>query len=277
MPKHEKALTFHQDFSTSCKNAENVLESQEKKIRNTDFLLNSSELTYFQSWSENFKKVELEVLHSDLENSLSFLPKYDIQQYTKTLNSLDLKYNKLLFLFHRLSKPRSKLKLNFKNLNATKQNNKEKEIELLTATTKEKIYQNQTGVSIEISNIEFSNYQIVLKNLIRCNITSKVELTDLSCENLIDCSVSMGVIKNSCFVMRCKDTNFTLSSKQLRIHETKICSFILFTISGPIIEDSTKLKFSERKDLESTENNKWNDVKDFSWLNKEKNPNYELM
>jgi hypothetical protein len=101
----------------------------------------------------------------------------------------------------------------------------------------ENVYENLKNQSIEIDNID-----------------------SLSIYNCHGCTFKVKNIKCSTFIKNCSDCEFTLSTNQLRISECKSCTFIIYTLTGPVIEESNQLLFSCL--IESPEN-KWKQVRDF--------------
>ena len=53
-----------------------------------------------------------------------------------------------------------------------------------------------------------------------------------------------GPVAGSVFVDQCVGCTFFVAAKQMRIHNTRACTFCVHTQSGPIIEDCSGLGFS---------------------------------
>lgn len=117
------------------------------------------------------------------------------------------------------------------------------------------------GKDITISNIEKA--RIELRNIGALRVLE-----------LKDCQVDVEKIDGSFYVSSCTGCTFKSTSRQLRIHGTTRCKFTIDVRGDPIIENCSDVAFGQLGDAEG---NKWDQVKDFSWLREERSPNWKLI
>eukprot|EP00756_Hemistasia_phaeocysticola_P052479 Hpha_TRINITY_DN27720_c0_g1::TRINITY_DN27720_c0_g1_i1::g.157161::m.157161 len=107
--------------------------------------------------------------------------------------------------------------------------------------------------------------------------------------DLRDCEVFIRPVDGSVFVERCEGCTLVIAARQLRVHNTKGCSFYLHCGSQPIIEDCADCGFApftwewEGRDevFASTtlagHKNKWAQVNDFKWIRLQQSPNWHII
>ena len=88
---------------------------------------------------------------------------------------------------------------------------------------------------------------------------------------LRNCQLEVQQIEGSFYVTSCLGCKFVSKSRQLRIHDTKDCEFRIDVRGDPIIEKCSGVRFAK---LGETGGNRWDQVKDFSWLREEKSANW---
>ncbi|KAH0570531.1 Tubulin specific chaperone C [Spironucleus salmonicida] len=142
----------------------------------------------------------------------------------------------------------------------------------------EKVFQNvQTIESIDqnvIQNIKDQDNMIIQDNIIKirnCSnstfiFTERKTIFFFQCEN---CQFLSFNISGAVFVENLTNCTIKGSCHQLRITD---CQFlkIQVNVDGPVIENSKNISFFKPENYI----NGWNDVKDFSWLRLEENPNW---
>ncbi|XP_074594095.1 tubulin-binding cofactor C [Brevipalpus obovatus] len=141
-----------------------------------------------------------------------------------------------------------------------------------------------------IDRDESSGKDIQLINLNKCKVSIRGRPCSVSVFKCYDCEIFIGPVDSSFFVNNCHGCKFQIMCHQLRVHQSKSCSFNVHLTSRGIIEDSTNLtlgKFSwtypgMEEDLKLTSldlsNNNWDKIDDFNWLVKDKpSPNWKLI
>jgi len=119
---------------------------------------------------------------------------------------------------------------------------------------------------------------VVLTNLKRCRVKLTGALGTLHMTNLTSCEIFVGPVSTSVFVDKCIDCTFVFACQQVRIHNTKRCSFYVHVTSRSIIEDTKEVQFAPynwyyqgidghfRKAGLDKETNHWDSIDDFNWL-----------
>uniref|UniRef100_A0A7S1KT14 C-CAP/cofactor C-like domain-containing protein n=1 Tax=Percolomonas cosmopolitus TaxID=63605 RepID=A0A7S1KT14_9EUKA len=108
-------------------------------------------------------------------------------------------------------------------------------------------------------------------------------------QDLENCTLKLAPVKSSIMLHRCNGCTFHVASQQIRIHQCTDCNFYVYATSDPIIEHCTALRFGRyafnydnvQEDLRevgfSSKQNKYRNVKDFGWLQKEQSPNWSVI
>jgi hypothetical protein len=86
-------------------------------------------------------------------------------------------------------------------------------------------------------------------------------IESLNIFNCNGCTFKVNNIKCSVFIKNCSNCKFVLTTSQLRICECNCCKFIVYTTTGPVIEESSELVFSQ---LSESQDNKWNQIRNFN-------------
>ena len=134
------------------------------------------------------------------------------------------------------------------------------------------------------------NGDVLLKNLVGCEIRLLGVAGTVHVTNLESCKVLMSPVKTSVFIDECRGCDFVVACQQLRTHKTRESRFYVHVTSKAIIEDCAEVEFApydltydalDEAFAESGLNravNNWNDVDDFNWLaSNEKSPNWHIL
>jgi tubulin-specific chaperone C len=142
---------------------------------------------------------------------------------------------------------------------------------------------------IQFPSAELRHRDISLLRLRGCNIYLCDVVSAVRGSDLVDCRIYIGAVAGSVHLTGCVGCQIFAAARQVRIHASRACSFMLRTSTGPIIEDSTQLSFGNyvlrypqcekhiaEAGLPDASCSAWNDVQDFSWLREESSPNWCL-
>jgi tubulin-specific chaperone C len=118
-----------------------------------------------------------------------------------------------------------------------------------------------------------------------CDVASAVRGADL-----VDCRLYIGAVAGSVHLTGCVSCQVFVAARQVRIHASRDCTFMLRTTTGPIIEDSAQLSFGpyalryprseahiSDAGLPDASSSAWKNVQDFSWLREGSSPNWCLL
>mmetsp|Transcript_5935 Transcript_5935/g.18598 ORF Transcript_5935/g.18598 Transcript_5935/m.18598 type:complete len:343 (+) Transcript_5935:231-1259(+) len=128
--------------------------------------------------------------------------------------------------------------------------------------------------------------QATLEDLEDCVVFVPRSLQTLRLVKSARCHVFAQAVAGPMYVIHCADCHVRVMPRQLRIHDTTNTTFHVESASGPIIEACSDVRFAPyaatwngaapeanfkiKKDA-------WKDVKDFKWLKREKNPNWDVL
>ncbi|CAM9607684.1 unnamed protein product, partial [Phaeothamnion confervicola] len=157
---------------------------------------------------------------------------------------------------------------------------------------------------------------VTATGLTRCSLVLLGVMDALRLQGLTDCRVFCGPVRGPVYVDGCHCCCIAAASRQLRIHETASTDFYVRTLSGPIIEDCSKLRFAPYRldyaglatDLDAAGlaataagtgsaavaaaaapaptapgtaalplMDAWKDIKDFRWLRTQQSPHWSIM
>ncbi|KAM4693896.1 tubulin-specific chaperone C [Discoglossus pictus] len=220
----------------------------------------------------------LQLLQKLLNDSMRFLPPYDIRQAQEGLNKLQGSLEEK----RKLQQPK---KFAFKS--RKKEGAPAPAPQPAPSGVPEKAPQPEhiscgfQGLSSQVLFMEASEIRqkdLLLSQLRDCTVTLHGSPATLHLRGLHGCRVLCGPVSSSVFVDNCTDCLFAFSCQQLRTHSTKDSRFYLHVTSRAIIEDCTGLHFApftwiyegidqdyEVSGLERARNN-WSLVDDFNWL-----------
>jgi len=268
---------FLQTFQIKRKEIEFGLESV-RKIENSKV---SEIQTKLESIQNQFQKISK--LFSE---ATIFLPAFEIKQIQQNLANLEKEIN--LQRSNSIPKQQFSFKSKRNNNSSTSSNPNNKS----TNDEKENSTKNVKN-GTEIGLIENSNNEVEIKEKTSETIEINEQRKMYFINKLIGCKVKLNASEGSVFIQNCKSSSFYISSQQVRIHWSEECDFYLEVKSKPIIENSTKLRFSplqqtnqneKQKETESTDNNKnesnnqWDKIEDFNWLkSNQSSPNFSII
>ncbi|KAM4770776.1 tubulin-specific chaperone C [Rhinophrynus dorsalis] len=149
------------------------------------------------------------------------------------------------------------------------------------------------GLSSQILFMEAAEIQksdVLLSQLRDCTVTLRGSPATLHLRGLIGCTVLCGPVSSSVFVHDCTGCLFAFPCQQLRAHNTTESRFYLHVTSRAIIEDCSDVHFApftwsyegiqrdyEVAGLDRAINN-WELVDDFNWLARDvKSPNWNII
>lgn len=140
---------------------------------------------------------------------------------------------------------------------------------------------------ITVNREDLVNQCFVMKDLTNCTITLKGPANTIHMERVTNCRIISAPTLTSVRIVACSHCEFSLSCHQLRIDSATDSVFHVLTRSGPIIENSSRLKFTtydyEYPELEqdlqhcglSRDQDLGRDVQDFNWLSPDQpSPNW---
>lgn len=292
----EQSGYFKETFYASCKKIKDMLDDAAT--------ISSSALPGIFEKSNK----EIQLLRNYLLQSKIFLKVYDIRRAQENLQLLEnqaselemtlLPKKKFGFKNRRIvKKPSDKghditdglkdLKISEGMVNgSTKQNNKASSKYgdsacMLLGKTNEQLV-------LDVENVNRND--ILLSDLVRCNVRIYGTPSTLHMVNLKECTVLVGPVTSSVFAHNCHECVFAFACQQLRLHSSTDCTVYLHVTSRAIIEDCTKIRVApynwSYEDQTSHFNlagldpkvNNWNCIDDFNWLSSEKqSPNWSIL
>lgn len=227
-----------------------------------------------------------------LNDSMMFLPSYDVRQAQEQLSHLQAA------LDARRQQLQPKKKFAFKSRKkegapamAAPQPvllPQAKEIPSQPAT--QCGFQGLSNQTLSMEAPEICQKDVQLSQLRDCTVTLTGSPATLHLRDLSGCRVLCGPVASSIFVDNCRNCLFAFSCQQLRTHSTRDSRFYLHVTSRAIIEDCSSLAFGpftwsypdilrdyELAGLDRSRNN-WDQVDDFNWLAMgEKSPNWSVI
>ncbi|XP_053316943.1 tubulin-specific chaperone C [Spea bombifrons] len=242
----------------------------------------------------------LQRLHKLLNDSMRFLPSYDIRQAQEALGRLQ----EILEEKRQLLQPKKKFA--FKNRKkdapaASADQTPGEGAPQLPAfqqppadpPTQAPFACGVQGLTSQVLFMEAAEIQqkdVLLSQLRDCSVTLHGSPATLHLRGLHGCRVLCGPVSSSVFVDSCTGCLFSFSCQQLRTHSTSDTRFYLHVTSRAIIEDCHDLHFAPftwtyegiEKDyqvsgLDRARNN-WQLVDDFNWLaHGVQSPNWEII
>ncbi|KAG8452401.1 hypothetical protein GDO86_004269 [Hymenochirus boettgeri] len=230
----------------------------------------------------------LQRLQKLLNDSVMFLPPYDVRQAQEAVTGLQA----ALEGKREVARPRGKF--------AFKSRKKEVPTSHISSPAAPKAKSPETHSECGLHSLtarelsmeaaEIRGRDVMLRDLRDCTVTLPGSPATLHIRGLRGCKVLCGPVSSSVFVDSCTDCLFTLPCQQLRVHTTSSCRFYLHVTSRAIMEDCRELSFApfawnyegiggdfEMSGLDRKVNN-WAQVDDFNWLARdEPSPNWTLI
>jgi protein XRP2 len=125
--------------------------------------------------------------------------------------------------------------------------------------------------------------QFIIQNCQGCTIFVLDHIATISIDDCSNCRIILGPVKTSIFVRDCVECKLLVACQQFRARDCRHIDVCLFSITQPIIESSTRMRFScfqyhypqleeqFRQSGLSIFNNNWSNVHDFTPVQDEKN------
>lgn len=151
----------------------------------------------------------------------------------------------------------------------------------------------KTGATVRMA-ADSSGGDFIVRMLRNCTVILPFMSSTLYIDDCNNCTIFGGVVTGALHMERCSSSTVYLVCHQLRLHDSKDCTFRVVTGSSPIIERSCGIRFQrldtslryydafpediERSGLEECDQaGFWSTIRDFSWLKQQKNPNYQIV
>jgi len=83
-----------------------------------------------------------------------------------------------------------------------------------------------------------------LHSLTHCTVKVLCWTSQVQVDELLNCKVFIGPCESSVFIRDCRNCEFTVACKQLRVRDCRDVTFHLFSMTDPVIETSTDLTFT---------------------------------
>ncbi|XP_005989154.1 tubulin-specific chaperone C [Latimeria chalumnae] len=284
MVKEEKTSPFNVRFNSEKAAIEKMLESSEEVSK-------ESLAGYFEEVA-----AKLQELQKLVNDSMMFLPSYDLRQAQEGLQKLQgilgEKREELL------PKKRFVFKSRKKEASAPKETKSDDSMDAvaLKGADRKALMENISGFFnldsqlLTKSRDEIDQKDVLLSNLSNCTVKLFGTPSTLHIKDVTNSKVLCGPVSTSIFIDRCSGCVFAFPCQQLRTHNTMETKVYLHVTSRAIIEDCSNVQFApfnwsydgiekdfEVAGLDSTKNN-WSDVDDFNWLafNKQ-SPNWSIL
>jgi len=294
--RNEKYLqreSFWSDFRNHSQTLSNMLNS----VKPSDFITSNQRHELWNNLSIKYKYLD------DMFNETNslLLPSSDVRIVQEELDALlyrliqvkaTIVCPKSKFMFRRYHEWKRRIGLKYKyNRNEIKEEKESSanDFEEVSFPISSRIIENKSNENITIikeqegmPKVLEKSLCLVLKQLSNCNITLQEEYQTLHLISLKQCTINCQLSVLTSILFRfCSNCSFYVSaSRQLRIHDSNNCSFHINVTAGCIIENCYGMKFWKYnlKEEQNDHNNKWKDVKDFSWLSGLKpSPNFTIM
>ncbi|XP_043917838.1 tubulin-specific chaperone C [Protopterus annectens] len=279
--KEEKSSFFNSNFYTEKSSIDAMLQSC-CSIPKADLPMHFEAMT-----------VKLQQLQKFLNDSVMFLPSYDLRQAQDALQNLqDAMIEKRDEL---MPKKKFAFKVRKKEVSVPK----EKSVLECIDGPKDKAmaptmsvcgFSNVASQNLVKFSDDVNSKDVLLSNLSDCTVKLFGAPSTLHIKNVINSKILCGPVATSVFVDECKDCVFVLACQQLRTHSTKDTSVYLHVTSRAIIEDCSDIRFAPyswwyeglEKDFATAglqrNTNNWNCVDDFNWLSLEAHsPNWSVI
>ena len=230
-------------------------------------------------------------LQALLNDSLSFLPAYDLRRSQEAVTAI----HQHIARIQQECVPKKKFAFG-KKKNVTGNANTAQVSNLSAPLIDSKfskyagdvIFENKSNETLELQKCEIYKKDVLLKNLSNCTVNLHSTIGTLHCTNCENCTFSTGPISGSIFLENCNGSTYYVTCQQARVHTTNSAVFHIHVTSKAIIEDCKDLTFGERTvfyggyddDLRESglsDTNNWNNVDDFNWLSNDPSPNWGLI
>ncbi|CAL1599568.1 unnamed protein product [Knipowitschia caucasica] len=238
------------------------------------------------------------LLQKFLNDSILFLPSYDLRQAQAALQKLHTAINdargearpKKKFAFKARTKATDVKDVTHANADATHANADVTDAVHERIETEQCTFSNLSGVTVTITAQEVSQRDVLLSHLEDCRVRLQGAPSSLHLKHLQRCELLCGPVSSSVFVDHCEQSVLVLACQQLRTHNTKDTQVYLHVTSRAIIEDCSGVSVAPFtwsysgldqdwtvSGLDRNRNN-WNHVDDFNWLSTtEASPNWTVI
>lgn len=225
-----------------------------------------------------------------------WLPSYTQQVFQKQVDSLHIKLNKekekaipkSKFSFNK-SKKKGKTEKPKEDAKLPQAEEEADEFALIDES-KDLIVRQQKGIKRIVLESEYEGKdKVYLLNIENCDIYLPFVMKALYIKNVYHSRIYVGFVEGASFFISTNNSSYHVWTHQTRIHKATNCSFFLHAKQGPIIEDSTNVKFGpymfdypnrslheESCGFKHTLN-VYHKVSDFNWFKKEQSPNFSVM
>ncbi|KAG2467303.1 tubulin-specific chaperone C [Polypterus senegalus] len=289
----EKRRETRERQVVSEEKADYFTETFNKEKTSLDELLATCGLEQLEDASSRISKLQVFV-----NDSLSFLPSYDVRQAQAALQRLQAS------LTDRREQLLPKKKFTFRSRKAAlaeaaavvPECNIVPVAEEAPAVVPESAVEPRCGFSDEDCRqlvktaSEINGQDVQLARLTGCTVKLFGAPSTLHIRQVRDSLVLCGPVSSSVFIDDCSHCVFVFPCQQLRTHNTEECSFYLHVTSRAIIEDCRRMRFApftwsypaieehfETAGLDKSKNN-WSQVDDFNWLARdEHSPNWSVI
>lgn len=221
-------------------------------------------------------KSQLENLRQSLTQHARTWAAYDVRRATENLLALEEDFDAA----SRRIKPRSSFKFK-RSFNSTVRAVK-------TSVPATAVQPQGAHPSTQVDDRRSAASDVTLTGLQKESINLLKIIPALRISDLSDCNVITGPVTGSIHVTRCTGCTFRVMARQIRIHDSRDCSFFLDVASEPVIENCDSMTFGaydvafdgrqsllENAGWESS-GDLWKSVKDFNWLHEEQSPHWRL-
>lgn len=158
------------------------------------------------------------------------------------------------------------------------------------------VFESLKNESIVRRDGEVAGRDVTLRDLEGCHVELLDRIGALHCHGLRRCEVLVGAVGSSALLYNCSECVLTFAGKQLRLHDSVKISLHLHSLSGPVIEHSSRILVSPydlsytgieghwaqaalgEYSLSAAANpGAWSDVQDFNWHKRQASPNWCLV
>ena len=216
-----------------------------------------------------------------------FLSKHDVGQAQKAVTH----WNDKMENVKHIVLPKKKFSFRSKNNNTVVKTIVPEEVPIVETIQEKPTYADLKNQVLIINEKDIDGKEmndLSFSNLDNCVVVIIAGLYAIRADHLSNCRFYVGPIAGSILLHHCTACTFNVATRQIRIHTTHDCTFLLRTRSTPIIEDCSNVRFGPylvsydgleaQLKTASLENDSdlWKNVKDFKWHKTQPSPNWRL-
>lgn len=236
--------------------------------------------------------VRLQALQKLLNDSLRFLPSYDVKQAQDALQRLQVALGER----RQQLQPQKKFAFKSRERKETPSEPAPSPLEPITAPTPLPEpehtcgFRGLKGQSLELNGEDLHGRDVQLVDLGDCRVRLLGSPGTLHLRRLRGCTVLCGPVSSSVFMDECHSCELAFPCQQLRVHRSTDTRIYLHVTCRAIIEDCRKLGFAPltwsypgidndyiRAGLDRSRNH-WSQVDDFDWLARDAaSPNWNIV